>query len=70
MKKIIYHGSQHIIEKPQFGFGKKYNDYGIGFYTTENIDLVKEWAVTKTSDGFSNSYEIETDGLSILNLND
>ena len=27
MEKIIYHGSDHIIEKPKFGYGKPYNDY-------------------------------------------
>ena len=25
---ILYHGSDHIIEKPVFGEGKSYNDYG------------------------------------------
>lgn len=30
MKKTIYHGSDHIIEKPQYGYGKPYNDYGVG----------------------------------------
>ena len=29
---ILYHGSNHIIDKPLYGAGKKYNDYGIGFY--------------------------------------
>ena len=33
MKKTIYHGSDHVIEEPKFGFGKPYNDYGIGFIT-------------------------------------
>ena len=28
MKIDIYHGSDHIIEKPLFGEGKPYNDYG------------------------------------------
>ena len=41
---IIYHGSQQIIETPKFGIGRKYNDYGQGFYCTENIELAKEWA--------------------------
>ena len=25
--KSLYHGSDHIIEKPVFGEGKSYNDY-------------------------------------------
>lgn len=67
-KLILYHGSPHIVEKPVFGKGKSYNDYGRGFYCTEHIELAKEWACTEDTDGYANQYEIETDGLSILNL--
>ena len=34
-KLTLYHGSVDVIEKPEFGKGKKYNDYGLGFYCTE-----------------------------------
>lgn len=67
-KLVLYHGSPDIIEKPVFGKGKTYNDYGRGFYCTEHIELAKEWACTEGKDGYANRYEIETDGLSILNL--
>ena len=67
-KQILYHGSSEIIEKPIFGKGKAYNDYGRGFYCTENFELAKEWACTEGIDGYANQYEIETDGLKILNL--
>lgn len=70
MKRIIYHGSVNEIKKPIFGYGKKYNDYGLGFYCTEELDLAKEWAVSIDHDGFANVYEIEMDDLTILNLND
>ena len=47
MEKTIYHGSDHIIEKPKFSYGKPYNDYGIGFYCTQNLgDFVLSEAVT------------------------
>ncbi len=69
MKKIIYHGSEKIIEKPVFGFGKKYNDYGPGFYCTASPELAKEWSVDMLRNGYANKYEIETDNLKILNLN-
>ena len=65
---ILYHGSSEIIEKPIFGKGKAYNDYGRGFYCTENFELAKEWACTEGIDGYANQYELETDGLKILNL--
>lgn len=67
-KLILYHGSPNIVEKPMFGKGKVNNDYGRGFYCTEHIELAKEWACTEGKDGYANKYEIETDGLSILNL--
>lgn len=67
-KLILYHGSPDIVEKPAFGRGKAYNDYGQGFYCTEHIELAKEWACTEGTDGYANKYEIETAGLSILNF--
>jgi hypothetical protein len=66
---ILYHGSPEIVQKPEYGKGKPYNDYGMGFYCTENEDLAKEWACTELSDGFVNSYEIGFEGLNILHLN-
>ena len=69
MKKIIYHGSDHIIKIPEFHGGKPHNDYGYGFYCTEIGDLAKEWAVSEEHDGYANCYELDMDGLGILNLN-
>lgn len=69
MEKIIYHGSDHVIQKPQFGLGRRHNDYGQGFYCTENLALAKEWGATQEKDGFVSQYKIECDDLSILNLN-
>lgn len=39
MVRTIYHGSSHIIEKPVYGGGKRYNDYGIGFYCTDSLEM-------------------------------
>lgn len=65
---IIYHGSTEIVQSPEFGKGKKYNDYGQGFYCTEHLELAKEWAVNDGIDGYANRYSIQTDGLKIMNL--
>lgn len=71
MKKItIYHGSSNIIKNPVYGGGKPYNDYGRGFYCTEHIELAKEWASTEGVDGYANKYELNLDGLKVLNLSD
>ena len=63
---VLYHGSSMIVEKPEYGKGKPYNDYGSGFYCTKHIELAKEWAVGENSDGFVNSYEIDLSNLKIL----
>lgn len=69
MNKItLYHGSQKIVEQTLFGVGKTYNDYGQGFYCTQNISLAKEWACPTSDDGFANIYELETDSLKLIDL--
>ena len=70
MKATLYHGSVKMIERPVFGYGNARNDYGPGFYCTEHIDLAKEWACTENKDGFANEYELEADGLKVLDLSD
>ena len=67
---IVYHGSDHIVKTPLYNGSKRTNDYGYGFYTTENKELAMEWACSDNRDGFANIYELNTDGLEILNLND
>lgn len=69
MEKVIYHGSDHIITQPEFGYGKTYNDYGIGFYCTEDLQMAKEWGVGIDHDGYVNKYQIDCTGLNILDLN-
>lgn len=65
---IIYHGSQQIVKVPKFGIGKKYNDYGCGFYCTENMELAKEWACPVKNDGYSNKYILHLDGMKVMHL--
>ena len=66
----IYHGSIKIIESPLYGFGRKNNDFGLGFYCTLDNELAKEWAVSPFEDGYSNCYKIDTEYLKILDLTD
>lgn len=67
--KTIYHGSKDIIKKPVFGKGKTYNDYGLGFYCTESLELAKEWGIELNRNGYANIYEIDESKLSVLDLN-
>ena len=66
---IVYHGSDHIVEVPVYNGSKRTNDYGYGFYTTESIELAKEWACSDQRNGFANIYEFNPEGLSMLRLN-
>lgn len=66
--KKIYHGSKDIIEKPIHGQGKVYNDYGLGFYCTEVKEMAMEWAVDRQRNGYANCYEVDCEGMKILNL--
>lgn len=67
-KKILYHGSKDLIKQPIYGYGKIYNDYGLGFYCTIDKELAKEWASSSLSNGYCNCYEFDESNLKILDL--
>lgn len=69
MVRKLYHGSCNIIEKPVFGKGKRYNDYGLGFYCTDSLEMAKEWGVSRDKNGYANCYVLDCEGLRILDLN-
>lgn len=64
----IYHGSPRIIERPVLGIGNPNNDYGLGFYCTQSLEIAKEWACSNEEDGFANQYGLDLTGLSVLSL--
>ncbi|WP_051204382.1 DUF3990 domain-containing protein [Butyrivibrio sp. VCD2006] len=68
MGRTIYHGSEMIVGEPIYGYGRTDNDYGKGFYCTEDVELAREWASNTEKGGFLNKYEILEDGLRIINL--
>ena len=67
-KMILYHGSANIIEKPIFKGGSDKNDFGNGFYCTDDLILAKEWGATKDGRGFANEYEFDLSNISIFDL--
>lgn len=71
-KRVLYHGSDRIVEKPLFGFGRSDNDYGSGFYTTEIEEKADEWAIVNgsKSSAYRNCYEIDFNGLHVVNLDE
>lgn len=64
----LYHGSSLVIDKPELGKGNHKNDYGLGLYCTEHLELAKEWACSSGKDGFVNGYELEMEGLIVCDL--
>ena len=68
-KITVYHGSKYVIDKPYYGGGKPNNDYGSGFYCTEDLELAKEWSVSANENGYANIYELDLTNLKVLNLN-
>ncbi len=67
---IIYHGSTVMVERPEYGLGRLNNDYGQGFYCTEDIELAREWACRDDEGGFVNKYELDISGLKVLDIGD
>lgn len=66
----LWHGSVRIIERPVYGAGKNFNDYGKGFYCTEHEELAKEWACAEKNGGYANRYKVDVSGLKTLDLQD
>lgn len=66
----LLHGTDHIIKKPELRLGKLHNDYGRGFYCTEDPEMAGEWACKDGKGGFVNEYAFDSDDLNVLNLLD
>ncbi len=66
----LYHGSDKVIQKPLFNYGKPYNDYGLGFYMTKDKQIAKLWASKHKGNGYINEYELDIKGLSVLDLSE
>ncbi len=66
----LYHGSDHIIDTPAYPGPCARRDFGPGFYTTESLDLAKEWTCGDNRDGVVNTYQWDPAGLQILDLRD
>lgn len=65
----LWHGSERIVRLPQIDRCRPYNDYGAGFYCTPSAEAAREWACrTPERIGFANRYELDADGLAVLDL--
>lgn len=44
---ILYHGTGATFENPDLDNSREDVDFGVGFYTTQNKEMVKKWASYK-----------------------
>ncbi len=45
---IVYHGSVIVVDKPSATHSKRYLDFGMGFYITEDKAQAENWAKRKS----------------------
>ena len=64
----FYYGADRLVKKPIFNEGNPSNDYGLGFYLTENKELARLWASKDPHGGYLIEYDVDVNGLKILHL--
>lgn len=67
MKRTLYHGGSHIIEKPEIRVPNRTLDFGKGFYVTSSQNQAERWVKGhlkgKFEVGYVNTYEFDIDQL-------
>lgn len=66
----FYYGSETPLTLPQYGVGNPTNDYGVGFYMTDEIALAELRASQYEEGGYVITYSVEMNDLDILRLSD
>lgn len=64
----LYYGSKTLFQVPTYGEGNPTNDYGLGFYMTKDFEMAKLWATKFDEGGYVLTFNVNFDGLKILNL--
>lgn len=64
----FFYGADKLVVKPLFNEGNPSNDYGLGFYLTENKELARLWASKFDHDGYLIEYDVDVSKLKILQL--
>lgn len=69
-KIVLYHGSPNKTFTPIYGYGEDRHDYGRGFYLTENLELAKEWSVSRPNEAnaWVHKYELNLSDLKVLDF--
>ena len=69
---ILYHGSYSCFDKIDLGKGRKYKDFGQGFYTTKIETQARQWAKNMSARfgsvyGYVSIYECDENSFKSLN---
>lgn len=71
MAKLLYHGSNVIVENPEILENGYYKDFGYGFYCTAIEKQANRWAMTKRRYHIVNQYQyLEDNRLSIMKFDE
>ena len=46
---VLFHGSNHLFDRPDLGAGRDHRDFGRGFYTTTLRSQAEDWAKSVTA---------------------
>ena len=65
---ILYHGSGSMVTEPTTDLRKTTDDFGPGFYLTDDRELASEWTCSGNDSGYISRYRIDTSDLNILDL--
>lgn len=65
---LIYHGSATEVLIPDISRSRVNIDFGIGFYTSKDIEIAKRWAC-KRNEAIVNIYEINIEDFKVKQLN-
>ena len=64
----FYYGADRLLFKPEINKGNPSNDYGLGFYLTQNKEIARLWASQYVDGGYLIEYEVDVNDLKILQL--
>ena len=66
-EKLVYHGSNAVVQEPRILVNGYYKDFGYGFYCTNIKRQATRWALTKKGASIINSYSYtENESLKVL----
>lgn len=64
----LFYGSNTFFVKPTYGLGNPTNDYGLGFYMTNDKNAAKLWASQYRGGGYVMEFDLDVSSLNTLYL--